>query len=203
VVFFLLNWTPRLLEVEGLPPQAGVAAAMAINLGSLLGGLTFGLLTDRFGWRRTGPAYAFGFAIGLAAFGAVVASPALLFALAVALGVFLGGSMTSLYALAPVVFPPTARVGGTGLVIGLGRCGGVLGPLLAASGLAAGLSAPHLYVGSAAGAAVVGALIVALGRRWLGPPPGEAAPPADAPAALSGETLLRPAGGQALRGRIG
>jgi len=197
VVFFVLNWTPRLLEMGGLPPQSGVAVAMVINLGSLFGGLTYGVLTDRFGWRRTGPAYAFGLAMGLAAFGAFIGNPTTLFALALAVGVFVGGSMTSLYALAPVVFPAAARVGGTGLVIGLGRCGGVLGPLLAASGLAAGFGAPVLYLGSAAGAAVVGGLIVALSRWWLGSPPEDATPVRVGPAVLAGETLQRPARGKA------
>jgi len=197
VVFFVLNWTPRLLEVGGLLPQSGVAVAMVINLGSLLGGLTYGILTDRFGWRRTGPAYAFGLVIGLAAFGAFIANPTTLFALALAVGFFVGGSMTSLYALAPVVFPAAARVGGTGLVIGLGRCGGVLGPLLAAAGLAAGFTVPVLYLGSAAGAAVVGVLIVALSRRWLRSPPADLAPVGAAPATVTGETLRRPARGKA------
>jgi hypothetical protein len=96
-----------------------------------------------------------------------------------------------------VVFRPAVRVGGTGLVIGLGRCGGVLGPLSAASGLAAGFSVPTLYLGSAGAAAIVGALIVALSRWWLLPSPGDAAPAEAAPATAAGDTLGRPARGKA------
>ncbi len=165
-VFLVLNWTPRLLEQAGLGTQQGVTTAMVVNLGSLLGGLTYGFLADRWGWRSTASAYACGFAALLVVFGLSVSSGSI-FALAVALGVFMGGSMTSLYALAPVVFPAATRIGGTGLVIGVGRCGGVLGPLLAAYGVSAGYGADALYMLAAVAPASAGAAILFLARRPL------------------------------------
>jgi MFS family permease len=166
-VFFVLNWTPRLLEQAGLGTEQSVAIAMVVNVGSLFGGLTYGFLADRFGWRQTATAYACAFAVLLVIFGLGLPSGVAIFALAVVLGFFLGGSMTSLYALAPVVFPSFARIGGTGLVIGIGRCGGVLGPLLAAYGVGAGYGPEALYVFAAAAPAAVAAAIIWLARRPL------------------------------------
>jgi MFS family permease len=166
-VFFVLNWTPRLLERGGFGGDQGVAIAVVVNVGSLFGGLTYGFLADRFGWRDTATTYAYAFAALLVIFGLSLTGGVAIFALAAILGFFVGGSMTSLYALAPVIFPAPVRIGGTGLVIGIGRCGGVLGPLLAAYGVAAGYGADALYIFAAAAPASVGAAILFLAGRPL------------------------------------
>lgn len=142
-----------------------MTVGLAVNVGSLAGGLTYGFLADRFGWREAASAYAYGFALLLAIFGFLISGSIPIFALAIMLGFFMGGSMTSLYALAPVVFPQSVRVGGTGLVIGIGRCGGILGPLLAAYGVAVGYGADGLYMMAAAAPAAAGVAILLLAAR--------------------------------------
>lgn len=51
--------------------------------------------------------------------------------LAVAAGFFTNGAVAGLYAIIAQSFPAAVRAGGTGIVIGIGRGGAALGPIIA------------------------------------------------------------------------
>jgi MFS family permease len=53
-------------------------------------------------------------------------------------GFFMIGSMASLYAIVPRIYPALVRNTGTGLAIGFGRLGAVVGPYLGGLLIAAG-----------------------------------------------------------------
>jgi MFS family permease len=53
-------------------------------------------------------------------------------------GFFLMGAMAGLYIIVPHVYPPNVRNTGTGLAIGLGRFGAMVGPPIAGVLIAAG-----------------------------------------------------------------
>ncbi|MCJ8159009.1 MFS transporter (plasmid) [Sphingomonas sp. LaA6.9] len=161
-VFFVLNWSPRLVEMMGFSAQIGLTTTLIINLGGLVGGLAYGPLADCFGWRRVTMAYFLAFSPALATVGMAPGSTHLLFIIAACVGLFQGGAMTSLYALAPILFADPVRVSGTGLAIGIGRCGGILGPIAAGYLIAAGLPAESLYLMCAALPIGVAILIAAL-----------------------------------------
>ena len=144
--FFILNWTPKLIEELGLPASTGITATVVLNLTGLIGGLAYGLLADRYGWRRVArPTFAL-FGLLTALFGFVPASPLLLFLAAGAIGVAMAAAMTSLYAAAAIAFPERVRASGTGLAIGIGRVGGTLGPILAGFALSGGVGHGPLYL---------------------------------------------------------
>ncbi|MBC2778912.1 MFS transporter [Parasphingopyxis marina] len=144
--FFILNWTPKLVENLGLSREIGVTATLLLNFGSLAGGLSYGVLADRLGWKRVCQIYFASFAVLIAIFGLLPAAVAPLFVVAILAGIFMAGAMTSLYALAPIVFPPEIRAGGTGLAIGIGRFGATLGPIIAGYALASGVDRAPLYI---------------------------------------------------------
>jgi len=144
--YFVLNWTPKLVEALGLPVATGMTATVLLNTGSLIGGVTYGVLADRFGWRRVGQGYFLGFAAFVLLFALTGASVAILFAIAFLAGIFMAGAMTVLYVLAPAIFPGELRATGTGLAIGIGRAGATLGPVLAGYALAGGLARGALYL---------------------------------------------------------
>lgn len=149
-VFFVLNWTPRLIEQMGFDAALGVIAAVTINVGSLVGGLSYGPLADRVGWQRSAPMYLLGFAATLLVFGQMPGSDSTLKFTAGLMGFFMGGVMTSLFAIAPVVFTTAIRVGATGVAIGIGRLGGMLSPVLAGMALSMGMTPGDLYLACAA-----------------------------------------------------
>jgi hypothetical protein len=62
--------------------------------------------------------------------------------IAAAVGFFINGGVVGFYALIAAAFPADVRAGGTGIVIGVGRGGAVLGPLLAGLLLNGGAGLP-------------------------------------------------------------
>lgn len=153
--FFVLNWTPRLVEQLGFSPEIGNSVTVVINVGSLLGPLIFGLLADRLGLFRMGSYYFLLFAISVVLLGIAPATLSTLYAAALLAGLAMAGAMTSLYASAPVIFPGRVRAAGTGLAIGFGRLGGTLGPSLAGWAIAAGVGRLPLHIAFAVPVALV------------------------------------------------
>lgn len=147
--FFVLNWTPRLVEQRGFSPEIGNSVTVVLNFGSLLGPLIFGLLADRLGLFRMGKFYFLLFAVSVAILGIIPSSLTALYAVAIVTGLAMAGAMTSLYAAAPVLFPGQVRAAGTGLAIGIGRLGATIGPSLAGWGIASGIGLAPLHFGFA------------------------------------------------------
>ena len=144
--FFVLSWTPKLVEAMGLGAAIGVKATVLLNAGSLVGGLTFGVLADRFGWKRIAQVYFVLFAVFIAGFTKFSTPVAALFAISFVTGVVMAGAMTSLYSLTALVFPREIRSGGTGLAIAIGRAGAAIGPGVAGLALGRGISHAGLYL---------------------------------------------------------
>lgn len=143
--FFILNWTPRLVEQLGFPSDVGNGVTVAINIGSLFGPLIFGRLADVFGLPGVARYHFLAFALSIILLGLTPAVLPMLYGVALIAGLALGGAMTSLYALAPVIFAGAVRATGTGIAIGMGRLGGALGPALAGWAIAAGVGRVPLH----------------------------------------------------------
>ncbi|QYE33919.1 hypothetical protein KZX46_13935 [Polymorphobacter sp. PAMC 29334] len=80
-------------------------------------------------------------------------------------GVCVYSGIVGLYALLARSFPPELRVTGTGLAIGIGRAGAVLGPVIGGFLIAAGTSIALSIAIVGAGSLVAAALLIALGRK--------------------------------------
>lgn len=146
VFFFVLNWTPRLVEQLGFSAETGNGVTVVLNVGSLLGPLLFGLLADRIGLFQMARVFFIVFAASVLLLGLTPAVLPLLYLAALLVGLAMAGAMTSLYAAAPVIFPGSVRAAGTGMAIGLGRLGGTLGPSLAGFAIAAGVGRIPLHL---------------------------------------------------------
>jgi len=129
--YFLLKWTPTIVaNMKFPPPEAGRVLAMA-NFGGAAGGLVFGLLTSRIGLKPlTIVILAFN-AAAVAIFGRVPADLATLTMLGMIVGFFGNAAVSGLYSIVAYGFPTHVRATGTGFVIGVGRGGAVLSPILA------------------------------------------------------------------------
>lgn len=141
--YFFLSWTPTILVQTGLSTRIGIAGGIWMSIGGIAADLIFALAAMR--WRST----ALGVLSMAGAFASVIflafalSSGSILFLSALGLGGFLFASMAGIYAVAPTVFPPSSRAAGTGVVISIGRLGGVVGPIAGAALLADGrLSTP-------------------------------------------------------------
>jgi benzoate transport len=164
--YFIMSWTPKLLVAAGLTTTQGITGGVLLNLGGIAGGSLFGYLTTRVELTRLARAYLCATAVCTALFGLLASglTPALLIALAI--GVFLFGSMTGLYAVTPALYPAEIRTTGMGWAIGIGRIGAILAPVVAGFLVDARWSNAALYYAFAVPFAV--AVVLVYGLR---PPP--------------------------------
>ena len=146
VFYFYMSWTPQLLIDAGLSQGAGLSGGIILNAGSIVGGVSLGLMASRIrlNWLQSGYALLGGlFLIAFSAFaGQLYASMALAFLV----GFFGTGCIIGAYAAAPQLYPTEVRTTGTGVAIGLGRWGGVVSPSLAGALLDANWTGTELYL---------------------------------------------------------
>jgi MFS family permease len=143
--YFVLSWTPKLLVQAGLSSQQGITGGVLMNLGGIIGGTLFGLLSTKLKLRNLTAAYLILTAVGLALFGMYATNLTMAFAIALFIGFFIFGSMAGLYALAPILYPAVIRTTGMGWSIGIGRIGAIIAPTFVGFLLDSGWQAADLY----------------------------------------------------------
>ncbi|WP_404477030.1 MFS transporter [Novosphingobium sp. BL-52-GroH] len=167
ILYLVLNWLPTLLTGLGLDARTAFVAQLAFNFGGLvLCAATAPLLDRPRGWL-----------VALASFTAI---PVLLWLAsaidsprnAVALAFLLGGGVlvtqSYLYALAPRIYPSSARGIGVGSAVAAGRLGSIAGPLLGAGLLSSGGGISGVLQGIIPVAVVAGIAAIALSLRRPG-----------------------------------
>jgi MFS family permease len=126
--YFLTNWMPSLLTDYGLSVRTGISAATFMNLGGVVGDLAFACFTIRWSARRLGPVFMAACFLTVLVFAIFPVRIESLTFLSLLLGFLLFGSMASIYAMLPMIFPVSRRTSGTGLTLGVGRIGAAAGP---------------------------------------------------------------------------
>ncbi|MBT0668163.1 MFS transporter [Novosphingobium profundi] len=129
--YYILKWIPKIVVDMGYAPSSAGGVLVFANVGGLLGSLLLGALTLRLGLRPL--------MIGVLAlasalvinFGRGAVDLSGLSWAAASAGFFTNAGMVAFYPLIAQSFPAEARAGGTGFVIGVGRGGAALGPVVA------------------------------------------------------------------------
>ena len=142
--YFLANWMPKLLADYGFSSRTSIFAAALMNSGGVFGDLLFAALLTKRPARWLGPLFmrlSFVLAVVL---GVTPIRTGVLIPVTFALGALLFGSMSSLYAIIPTVYPASVRATGTGRALGVGRIGAVLGPYV--GGIIVSQTQPRAFV---------------------------------------------------------
>ncbi|MCK9795925.1 MFS transporter [Isoptericola sp. 4D.3] len=179
--YFANSWTPQLVVLNGFAESDGVRAGVTFSMGGIVGSLGFGPVAARLGVR---PALVGSFLLAGAAFAGYATSMSSLvtaFALAAALGAMTSAAMAGMFSVGPMYFGAAARATGVGLIIGLGRVGAIVSPIVAGRLLDTGWEPGQLYYLFVV-PMVVGAAAIALLRR-------AAVAGAPAPAATAAPTV--------------
>ncbi|MEI9991919.1 MAG: MFS transporter [Rhizomicrobium sp.] len=157
--YFMLNWTPKVLVDQGLSVSTGISGAVVMNGVGILGGLLFGVIANVAGLRQLTSLCMVLFFAAIAGFGAVGTNLTLLLILAAAVGFFMIAMISGLYAIIGAMYPVRVRNTGTGLVLGVGRLGAVIGPYIGGVLIAAGWSRP-VYCAALAAPLLVAAILI-------------------------------------------
>ncbi len=160
--YYILKWIPKIVVDMGFaPPLAGGVLVWA-NVGGAVGAILLGLLSQRINVK--------GLVIGalalsmgmLAVFGLGYDTLSDLALVAAATGFCTNAAVVGLYALMASYLPTELRAGGTGFVIGVGRGGAALGPIVAGIMFAGGASLLYVSIAMAGGSALALAALIAL-----------------------------------------
>ena len=138
--YLLVNWLPLLLRTRGLDNGIAIGGTVALNLGGVIGSAIFGRLIDS----SARPLRLIMSALCASSIAVAIIGLSMLRASTVLLSIFItgvvliGGQM-SLSAFATTLFPVDIRATAVGWIQASGRCGALVGPLVASLLLSLGL----------------------------------------------------------------
>lgn len=160
--YFILKWTPKIVADMGFSPSLASQALVSVSLGGAIGGALFGWLTNWFDLKKLTIVILFLTAVSVAIFGRTAVDMDQIKLLAGLTGFFGNAGISGLYSLFAVSFPTDVRATGTGFVIGIGRAGAVLSPILAGILLQAGATLPLVAMVMGGGALLAGVVLFQL-----------------------------------------
>jgi len=143
--YFILSWTPRLLNAAGLSAGQGMTGGVLLNLGGIAGCGLFAFAAARVETHRLLLGTLIGSALLIVAFGFAMSRPDSALWAALLLGIIANAAMAGLYAVGPPLYPTAVRTTGMGWAIGIGRFGAILAPLASGALLDRGWLPAQLY----------------------------------------------------------
>ncbi len=129
--YFILKWIPKIVVDMGFTASSAGSVLVWANVGGMLGSVLLGILTHRFSVRSLAVGAMLIGSLLVWLFGTGQSQLSGLSMVAAAAGFFTNSAIVGLYAIFVQYFPTEIRAGGTGFVIGVGRGGAALGPVVA------------------------------------------------------------------------
>lgn len=145
VLFFLMLWTPVMLEEIGIPGSTARTIIIIFSFGGLIGAFVLAALSNRFNAKITLACYFFLAFVAVFAIGLSSSHLALLFFFNLMMGLTAGAAQTGLYPLTTQVYASSNRATGVGWAQAAGRTGSILGPWIGGLLVAAGLGFHYYY----------------------------------------------------------
>lgn len=161
--YFILKWTPKIVVDMGYAPSAAGGVLVWTNVGGLFGSLLLGALSWRMNirWLVIGAMLASTVMIALFGRAESTTLPGLSLIAAI-VGFCTNAAVVGLYAIIAQSFPTTLRATGTGIVIGVGRGGAAIGPIIAGLLFSMNFGLQGVAIGMAAGSAIAALALFAL-----------------------------------------
>jgi len=162
LVYFIANWAPGILRSSGYSLQDSLFAISLLNFGGIIGGLSLGVLSDRFG-----PFLTISLALCLAAIAFVLLSftfdsHELTFIAAFLTGLCAIGAVINIASMTVTLFPSSLRALSGGTSLGLGRTVAAIASVATGLILTAGFAQHRLFW-----VAGVVSVVAALNLLWL------------------------------------
>jgi MFS transporter, AAHS family, 4-hydroxybenzoate transporter len=170
--YALQSWLPSMLTSLHYPLGTVVTATTLTTVGGIVAGLLTGPCMDRLGaYGTVATVYLLGCVFvalaGLALVGAGQGAPLwVMLAANFLAGCCVSGGQKSVIALAAVFYPTAVRSSGVGWALGIGRVGGILGPLVVGAALAAHWTPRAVFCALAVPMLVAGVAVLVMGRRY-------------------------------------
>ncbi|MFF4149408.1 MFS transporter [Streptomyces sp. NPDC001651] len=137
--YFMTNWAPSSVASANDNPALAPQLVTAFSVGGILGNVLFGFLGGRINIRFLAPVFLVLATVTLSLFGIVGSGmPTAWWTLFLA-SFFVCSGTAAFYAIVPTLYPTLARSTGFGVVIGIGRFGGIAAPVVGGAAFDAGM----------------------------------------------------------------
>lgn len=162
----LQSWLPTILSEHGYSSTTLATAASMTTIGGIAVAFIVGPSMDRIGaFGSLGMLYLIGFVFLVVMSFSLGAPLGILLTVIFLIGCSVSGGQKSVIALATVFYPEELRSTGVGWALGVGRTGGILGPIAVGAMLTAGWSHQQLFLTLAIPSVVCGLIVLYLGSR--------------------------------------
>lgn len=162
--YYVQKWIPKIVVDMGHDPAEAGRVLVAANVGNLTAAVLIGLASQKFSLRPMviGAMVAGFFAIGV--FGLGFSELSQIAIIAAIAAFFINAGVVGMYPILANVFPANLRASGIGFVIGVGRGGSAVGPIIAGGLFAQGRDLLTVSLVMGTGGLVAAAMLVLLGR---------------------------------------
>jgi benzoate transport len=158
-IYFMQSWLPTLIADLGIMPAKAALISSFFSIGGVTSGLLVAMLAEKFGLRILLYVALIGTFSMILAFSHAPPVVSTLIIVSLTAGFFIQGSAPALYSVIARTFPAEMRASGTGLVVGIGRVGSALPPLIAGALAAGGFDRTTVAMVMAAPALIALALL--------------------------------------------
>ena len=161
------SWLPTVLHGAGYPPTIAATTTSITTVGGIVAAFVVGPAMDRLGpYGSLATLYLVGVFFVIMMGYAVHSSTSLMLIVAFCAGFCISGGQKSVIALAAIFYPAAIRSTGVGWALGVGRLGGIGGPLLIGLLVSLGMGVKLLFVAAALPMLVCAILIAFIGQRY-------------------------------------
>lgn len=165
--YALQSWLPTILTRSGFSLPVVATTTSLTTVGGIVVALIMGPAMDRIGAYVSLAALYFIGVISVALMGVAIGGSVLaLYVIAFLAGVSVSGGQKSVIALSAVFYPAPIRSTGVGWALGIGRLGGIGGPILLGWLVNSGQSNSNIFYFCALLMLLCGLLILSLGRSY-------------------------------------
>lgn len=165
--YALQSWLPTILATLNYPPSTVALATSLTTIGGIVAAFAIGPAMDRLGPYASLAVVYFAGVVFVALLGIAVSAPAwVLLIAAFCAGFCVSGGQKSVIALSAIFYPAPMRSTGVGWALGIGRLGGIGGPLLVGVLVGYRFSAASIFYAAAVPLLFAGILVALLGLRY-------------------------------------
>jgi benzoate transport len=157
--YFILKWVPKIVADYGFAASSAAGVLVWTNVGGALGGTVLGFLTLRFGVKGLTIVVMVLSSVMVALFGRTPPDLQRLSLICAAAGFCTNAAIVGMYAIVAQAFPTHVRASGTGFVIGIGRGGSVLAPIIAGFLFTAGYPLPTVALTMSLGSLIAAGIL--------------------------------------------
>lgn len=172
--YFVVKWAPKIVVDLGYSPAEAGRVLVAANVGNLLSAVLIGIAAQRFSIR---PMVIGAMALGFIAIGVFGSGLTSLGALSISIAIaafFINAGVVGMYPIFAVTYPAQLRASGIGFVIGVGRGGSAIGPIIAGGLFASGASLLTVSLAMGLGGLIAATMLFLLPRKTASSRPAPA-----------------------------